>query len=46
MKGTKVVFIIIITTIISLILTWLWLQDIIVDYDLDRAMMNSVNALI
>lgn len=46
MKGRKVVFIVIITTIISLILTWMWLQHVIVEYDLDRAMTNPIHALL
>lgn len=42
MTGKKIVFIVIIFTIIALILTWFYLEYIIVEYDLDRA-MNTTN---
>ncbi len=45
MSGKKTIFIIIAVTVIALILTWFWLQQVIVKYDLDRA-MNTSNQLI
>lgn len=44
MKGKRIVFIVLITTVFCLILTWFWLQDIIVEYDLDRAMGSYISA--
>ncbi|MCC2251824.1 MAG: hypothetical protein ACQEWU_14280 [Bacillota bacterium] len=38
MKGRMIVFLLIIITLIALVLCWYWLQDVIVDYDLERAM--------
>lgn len=41
MSGKKTIFIIIIFTIVALILTWFWLQNIIDKYDIDRAIDTS-----
>lgn len=38
MKGRIAVFVIILVTIIAMFLCWLWLQDVIEDYDLERAL--------
>lgn len=43
MKGKFVVFIILILTIIVLILGWLWLENVITDYDIDRASANMLS---
>lgn len=40
MKGKLAVFIILMLTIAALILCWVWLQDVITDYDIDRASSN------
>lgn len=45
MSGKKTIFIIIAVTIIALILTWLWLQNVIEKYDIDRA-IDTTNHLI
>jgi len=45
MTGKKIVFIVIIFTVIVLLLTWFYLEYIIVEYDLDRA-MNATNTFI
>ena len=37
MKGKTVIMIIIAVTLIGIILTWFWLQDVITEYDLERA---------
>lgn len=37
MSGKKTIIIIIAFTIIALILTWFWLQHVIVKYDIDKA---------
>lgn len=37
MKGKTVISIILGVTIIGIILTWFWLQDVITEYDLERA---------
>lgn len=44
MSGKKTIFIIIAFTIIALILTWFWLQHVIVKYDIDRA-IDTTNQL-
>lgn len=37
MKGKTVIIIIIAVTLIGIALTWFWLQDVIVEYDLERS---------
>lgn len=41
MSGKKTIIIIIAFTIIALILTWFWLQQVIEKYDIDRALSTS-----
>ncbi|CDQ40864.1 hypothetical protein [Virgibacillus salexigens] len=41
MKGRTIVFILIIVTLIALALCWFWLQEVIVDYDLEKALHQS-----
>ena len=43
MKGKLAVFIILLVTIIVLIFCWIWLQNIMDDYDIDRAISISVD---
>ncbi|WP_404458479.1 hypothetical protein [Oceanobacillus kapialis] len=38
MRGKTAVFVLILVTIIAMIICWLWLQDVIVEYDLERAL--------
>jgi hypothetical protein len=38
MKGKTIIMIILAVTVIAIILTWFWLQDVITEYDLERAM--------
>lgn len=38
--GKKVVFIVIIAAIVGIIIAWLWLQKVIVDYDLETTMTS------
>lgn len=47
MTGKKAVFIIIIFTIIVLVCAWIWLQQIIKEYDLDAAYLTklAINSL-
>ena len=45
MSRKKTIFIIIAVTIIALILTWLWLQNVIEKYDIDRA-IDSTNQML
>ncbi|MGP4066098.1 hypothetical protein ACTWPF_14335 [Oceanobacillus sp. M65] len=42
MKGRIAVFVIILVTIIAMFLCWLWLQDVIEDYDLERALGGTM----
>lgn len=42
MKGKLAVFAVILFTIAVLILCWFWLQNVIEDYDLDRAMAETI----
>lgn len=44
MKGKLTVLLLLAFTIIVLIIGWFWLQDLIVKYDIDRAM--AINELI
>ena len=41
MAGKKVVIFIIAIVIICIILVWIWLQDVIIKYDLDTAMYSA-----
>lgn len=42
MKGKLAVGVIVLLTIIVLALSWLWLQNIIDDYDIDRAISTTI----
>ena len=44
MKGKMAVFIVILATIAVLILCWIWLQNVIEDYDLDRASAKPIES--
>lgn len=41
MSGKKLIFTILALTIISIIIVWFVLQDVIVKYDIDRALDSS-----
>ncbi|WP_156960149.1 hypothetical protein [Oceanobacillus manasiensis] len=41
MKGRIAVFVIILVTIIAMFLCWLWLQNVIEDYNLERALEGT-----
>lgn len=43
MKGKLAVLIIFIVIIIALVATWFWLQHIIVEYDIQRALSSSIS---
>ncbi len=43
LKGKVAIFIIIAFTIIALIITWFWLQDVITEYDLDTSQPSESN---
>lgn len=42
MKGKIAVFIVILLIVVVLIITWLWLQNVIDEYDLERAYANHI----
>jgi len=42
-KGKTVIMIIMAVTIIGVILTWFWLQDVIHEYDLDTSLPYEEN---
>ncbi|MEC5425674.1 hypothetical protein QGM71_19580 [Virgibacillus sp. C22-A2] len=42
MKGKLIVLLILLATIAVLIFCWIWLQEIIEEYDIDRALSESV----
>lgn len=41
MTGKKTVFIILMFTIVILVLAWFWLQHVIEEYDIDRALDST-----
>ncbi|MGJ9460038.1 hypothetical protein [Oceanobacillus sp. CF4.6] len=47
MNGKAVILIIIIGTLVALLLTWFWMQNVIEDYDVDRkALTDRIEYLI
>lgn len=46
MKGKLAVFTILLLTIIVLVFCWIWLQGVIDDYDIDRALSVPIGKIV
>ncbi|MFA1819769.1 hypothetical protein ACDX78_06165 [Virgibacillus oceani] len=42
MKEKLTIFIVLLFTVLVLVIAWFWLEHVIEDYDVDRAMMENI----